>query len=1593
MMSSQRSLDARRNKLPEGELSMESLWIEADIRFKEICGKSLQKGDVKSFDDLKKKIEEDDKKYGTDQGEEKKKWDKAKSVGLKSLEYLKMLVGVASQASGFIPIPDAATRMTSSALCFVLDIPAAIRGYNDAIDQVFSAVAPALSQFKIYQSMKHIDQSLLRQINHVMVKFVEVCAHVVTYKQDDKLKRFLKKSKVIFEGDPDLSLAMKEFKEALTNHHHLEATITLAEVVDMHAEVVDMHEDQTRRFEDLGKKADETRMGVQSLNKETEYTNMLSKIRDSLGVWTSVQLDGNTTQTCQDYVNKCIDGTGKWIDQHEAYTTWTAPNDESISNVLVVSGPRSSGKTSATALITKRLQQRQDRTYVAHYFFPAESLTANTKRSEGEIITVQQALKYMAFQLAKVDLTARKALSKACSTGFRSSSSTDLYSLWGELKIGESASGITYYLVFDGVENLPRQEAEMLLKFLSHPKLATGSMGRLRVMVSGTDGTFNRGPATIGDVLRIEMKQQNCEDMRVIVEAKLNHWPMLQQHRNREFNSIRQKARDKIIAKLPKNAEGSYSMLHLGLEDIFRLLSTRMGGNILEELDQMLDRPISSQESAIRTLQQSLTADEVSEVNELLKWVLFSREIMTLKELEAAMILYSDTASFTSLQEVIESNYSAVLKIDGNSVYIEDRVKELLQRGKDTPAKSSQDKRQATISMTITINNVDQEVCGNFFWDLAQKAIRDKFKFDFNATSNALGSNQAIIGVEEFDAHRTIVKLAFKYLKQKPEGQTKDIGEYLIGWLPYHLGRLGTFEDEEKESLAPDEKLEVGRNLYDLFKDNRLFERHRESFDRVLWWPEEIEIVQGWLHDPAVVRRVDKQWKDEMKLAINPTRGFLKGWVSMVLEGFLRKRSGHVGNAYRWIVQFMQTDIQRAPYANDVDDDASSSTSSASNTIEIDWGEISNWCQRYLELPDSSLDSLWYERLAEAASVRNSNPDVIISLYKRAMETEDYSWLCHRGLGKTYRLQGRTSEAIGEMELALKRAERDDATPEPEEKDIAGLHLLLGDYIYSEQGADVQKAVEHYIFACSSGDSDQAKRGHLGRLKATLRFSSEDEARNLLKDTLARESGEGDMLSLLKMIALDEQHGAIFTKMFNVVKGHRDIFRGIVRTMETTTTKPATVGDRTEELDEDKRFEEDETRGVLLYYRGVAAYTYKESPEGTEPVREALRLWQECRRQLSDVGGSNSSVVRTAAITDLAKHYFRSMVGSRELDHINELEKLASDSNSNDDPVGFLGALYALRGDKQQSKKVLLPQVTHALEILSDETPDNDYDGYSLLYTTLMHYGDFVNAVVGLSMMGQPDLVTEALDFRSEDIVGDVEDKESVLVQVTKLAQETIKVAKDKVRDSSQQIQRIEAAKEHVESLLAATETKYEAEVADEIKAKRPEDHGEGVPTSPDFTTAAAHRFLLSRLSTLQEKHSPGLNTDDIESWMCDGRTPDGERCKKEGEFESNLYHCIYCFSRDFCEDCLRRLRDPTSCVEITACSAEHRWLRLPPLGGDMYGGLWPESVLVPIDVRPVEDDERILEAHYASDGGCQKRKVEEWKQALAAEWGIILGG
>lgn len=385
---------------------------------------------------------------------------------------------------------------------------------------------------------------------------------------------------------------------------------------------------------------------MQGLKDANDHKKALGGIRDALQLSNTVHLETRTTKTCTDIANKCLPNTGSWIWTHDAFVSWiegtTKGSSRKASNVLVVSGPRSSGKTLATARIIKHLEEKKDRTYVAHYFFLPGSRQKTEENTNGD--PVRSALRYMAFQIARVDPTVRKALAKSCDTAKSASlliqhSSPNLDTFWPELKIGSPGSGAIYYLVFDGIENLDAKDRDMLLDFIPSPKIAEDSAGRVRFLVSGAQESL-AGDLLLPNSLRIEMHPHNQLDMQLYIEDRLNSNGLLQ---NAKPGSPQHEAKQNILTKLPKKT-GDYSLLQFALDEVVRLLSSRASPSAL---DKVLAQDMSSHDTAIKALQRSLTVEEIGEVNELLRWAYYSIYPMTVDQLEAAMVsapLYADPA-------------------------------------------------------------------------------------------------------------------------------------------------------------------------------------------------------------------------------------------------------------------------------------------------------------------------------------------------------------------------------------------------------------------------------------------------------------------------------------------------------------------------------------------------------------------------------------------------------------------------------------------------------------------------------------------------------------------------------------------------------------------------------------------------------------------------------------------------------------------------------------------------------------------------------------------------------------------------------------
>lgn len=1530
--------------LSPDEMSFDDLWDKAAKYFEDVCGKSLRDGNIRTFDDVEKQIEKQNQLYSDSDDKSKNRWEKTKGMGLETLKYLRALLGVASSASSVTPFPLAA-EMTSRALDFVLSVPQQNHDYNEAVDKVFPHVSTALAEFKIYRKIDN--KPLLPEIHHVLGCFVRLCALVVKHHQGGKralIKGVLNRALRI---DDELDQQLVEFNQAMQSKHYLQATITLS------------------MLEKVQEVTGQTNERVNALYAEQDRAKILRNIGDYLGIPPTVNIDRRSTQTRQDISEKCFEKTGQWIWKHRDYTIWTGTNSKAkrttMPHVLLVLGAKSTGKTCTCAQIIQHLEQMRNRTYIAHYFFPAEG--ALKKASDRK--TIAWALRYMAFQIARVDATVRNSLDKACgneSVAFRrdiGSSKEELHELWKSFGIALPGSSATYYLVFDGLENLTADEVDALFGFVQKAGPGPMTTRNLRIILSGKPEQFN-DRSMFDKVLKITMGDDSQEDMQIIVHEELARKRVLEKCYDVRKQSD---ARKLILDKLPSKVKGNYAELHLWLD---RIAGAFNNDTPLDSLAELLDRPTQVYEVVIDSLERTLTAKEIDKLNELLKHIIFRQFPPTMKQLEAVMRLhFNETASVEGIDTMVRNRYSSILKIEQDVVQVQEGFEKYLAEKAKTSSseQESLSHSPSTISMALTLNHVGRKRAAEYFWNLTQMAMQPNFTFDFTNPVKKDNQRQGQIAVDEFEAHLAIVKHAFKNMDSEPRVDHQSNTRYLVEWLPHHLFRLRELENQSHHGvLLAHQQREIGENLYKLFTDGSVFQLHKSAFERVYWTSFEMETLQEWLVDSAV-RRQDKEWFKNVLSARNVIEGYLKEFIRWVITEFLRDRTWDASMAYRWIEEFMEKDSETISLVEEP----------INAEFSGKWAQVSEWCRKALDLTVESLDSLWYERLAKAASLEDGYElHLSIPIYRCAIGRANPSWLCYRDYGIIQHRQGQAEEAMKNVKKALSNAKASNADPKPSESDITELNLLLGGYAY-ETGS-MESAETYYTSACDKGDTDQALKGLLGCLKIKLNTLSSQEMRIWLRGRLCGDDQQGDMCGVLELMAGDPDHHNLFPMMFSVFKKDLGMLQKVVTIMASGShgfERPDNGVAKASGLANNST--EQGTDGILLYYAGVAAYGNNQLSNGPGSTFDAISLWVASRDELETIRSDNAIIIRSNASAALARHYFQLMLSNDEYYEVykRKLEDLKPDDwkfddlFNNDEVVGWLVSINTIRGQMQEVQKLLKPRLRKAISILSDDIPENDIVGLFAIHMATAACKDLKNAAIALSLVGQPDLVTDALLFRDEDkYVPEGINGEQLWDRYNNLAERTISIAMAKVPDAAAQSRRIQFAKLYIEKETEALKTpENDIMPNDEERA----------------TIMAAHQLIKDRLHRVDTK-KPEIPIQ----WSCDGRTEDGKQCKKQSDFGEEFYHCLYCWQRDFCRDCLVRLRDPNSNV-ITVCNGGHEWMLTPPQGSSFYLGTRAKTVRKPSSVKPISGDRQILEARYDQDteGVGSEMTTKEWIHSI----------
>jgi len=614
---------------------------------------------------------------------------------------------------------------------------------------------------------------------------------------------------------------------------------------------------------------------------------------------------------------------------------------------------------------------------------------------------------------------------------------------------------------------------------------------------------------------------------------------------------------------------------------------------------------------------------------------------------------------------------------------------------------------------------------------------------------------------------------------------------------------------------------------------------------------------------------------------------------------------------------------------------------SSGNDIDFNYDKAGIWCQKLLNLRDDQLDSLWFERLGEAA-LTGDDYTAAIDNYTKASGLPDPNWQCYKGLGLANSKIDNLEQAILNMEKALDIVKN---SPTSDSSEIGDLHLLLGN-CYSSSNKK-ENAVEHFRMSlCNPKNIEEAT---FALLKVELLSESEDRPREILRQM--HNDSQELLVSCLRRITSEEDSTQLFSKIFQVSSSDNALITDIVDDMREASD----IGNNKRDRDYQKL----QYRGVLLFHRGVASYLYK-LPQGCKFPDDALKLWEECFDVLECLGGDIAYITRRAAISAISLHYFHTMMDDRKSQyHIEDLVKLASVASEAqiDLPKGYLGSLYAERGEPKNSMKLFQDDMKVALQILCDEFDWNDKIGYFLLANILLRHKDIPNAMTALSFLAQADLVTEKLTFDEEP--------------EKRLGRELTLAVCEQIPDSSCQLERIEAARERVNKALECDHP------GNGDEGNRVKKAYENIKSTLDG--------LYSELSSLPFGQ---FDLDGLSS-TCDND------CGRKWDYRNDLYFCLFCHNTSFCSTCLQKICDNRrdNYFGVFKCNYKHKWLQMPRWGAEVYEK--PRRGIVEVGGKvcnehgnEVGSSDQILKVDRIDS---KTMSVQAWKEKLSAEWGFSL--
>lgn len=1179
-----------------------------------------------------------------------------------------------------------------NALNFVIDAYKNYQSIFESLNALFEECAEFLGRLPRYVKGK-MSLGLSIVSCKVLRHFVDVCDRALKLRSSRlfKVKTVLK---VAFLDQNDFSDLLAKM-EGLTKKEALEVAadtyVHAAEAADNSRYTRNiLEEEKTGRNEEKQQKKDKNIL-LNTLMFDKSANTWDSNAQAPIATW------GSTYQRIRQHH---VEGTGNWILQNRSFKAWK--NKANDLPVLAVVGSEASGKSYLASTVINYLRTEgpgtdsKTRNLVAFYFLNKKEASASMDSLGKSII----------WQFAQSDPSYMQSVALACEKARHIDPKDFLTRLLLDNHKDLKGIDATFYIVINKLGDENDNIHDGVFNFLKNALQPNNRS--VRVLFTATPGTVSKLKKNGVACPTISMSE-NVDDLRLYINSRMDKIDVFAETSDSEDDGI-DDLRKMIQSKLISQTSGNFFMMDTIITQISALDYDKDIKRVLDGAGKSLAEHIDDD---IRNLNDTRSRKELEEINEVILWISFAQERMTVEKMKVVLQFKNNATSLRPLEERLKK--FLLFEID-NEGYVNFRSEKILE---SIPERAqTAENRQKNDEV---VNKGEIDIIRHFLGTVCPPLLVQKLELEQHFQQKLRPRQEQIYQEDRNTAHFRLARTCIFVLANENSDRLRILRGYAAQHLIHHM------KEVDLAAIDRDVKAEIGRDLIRMFFN-------KFAIDNLLWanrplpylphWILDngaVSVIYRWLKDTAIVKNVNDEEKDWLGTILageeHPARTLSEPCAIRMAWYCFRDQSHEALTfaAYEIISLFItEVSIFRifwvlilTKYYQFPESIPSIAGNASMTTPSAD--QVESWCQSKLAVEKT--DSLWhtqmaivFHRLLEKSKAEEN--------CREALALDKKNWRASLLLAKIVESD---SEAIDTLKKLIRHCEADTTWMKENENYMAEMLYVLGNRLWDDGRFD--EAIKRYT-RCIDKDPKmyQSALDILSRFHKNQRWDC--------------------MIALIEQIRSKSKLKSMVIALATHSEFHLYIRNAVVNTGN---------------FDVLDQIYEDAIQTATKHQKYVVSFTLRQSyarslsAKVPVPIDDVKNLLEDAARdvpytnldlaaafflvgyRLGTIYLGNAKAAREAGKEDEAGAWLRQMADIIPEQVTEDRMRL---------PLRLFAArYYHLYGNQEAARTSAHNTLKIAMELLSDSDSSNDIFAYTKILYAVIPFEDVDNATTALAMM------------------------------------------------------------------------------------------------------------------------------------------------------------------------------------------------------------------------------------------------------------------